>query len=36
MPGNLTAAKTRLNFGKPILSDEEFIEAINKWKQVSK
>jgi hypothetical protein len=35
MPGNLAAAKTRLNFGKAILSDDEFVEKIEKWKEVS-
>jgi hypothetical protein len=32
MPGDMVAAKTRLNFGKSILTDEEFVEQIAKWK----
>lgn len=32
MPGAILAAKTRLNFGKAVLTDLEFIEAIEKWK----
>jgi hypothetical protein len=31
-PGGMIAAKTRLNFGKSTLTDDEFVEAINKWK----
>ena len=32
MPGNMFAAKTRYNFGKPILTDKEFVAGIEKWK----
>lgn len=32
MPKDMIAAKTRLNFGKAVLTDEEFVEQINKWK----
>lgn len=32
MPGGMVAAKTRLNFGKAKMSDEEFVEKIQQWK----
>lgn len=31
-PGNMVAAKSRLNFGKAKMSDDEFVAEIEKWK----
>jgi hypothetical protein len=35
MPGQMTAAKTRLNFGAEFVLDDEFVAQINKWKSAS-
>ena len=33
MPGELTAAKSRYNFGKSVLTDDEFVSKIEEWKR---
>lgn len=32
MPNKMVGAKTRLNFGKDVLTDEEFVSAVEQWK----
>lgn len=32
MPGEIAAAKTRRSFGKSVVSDDEFVAQIEKWK----